>query len=184
MKLVPILPLAVALAATSAVAQDSQLMSSSQNVVLPLASSLPNNCPVSLEVTHGQLFAKRLTEGGPQAPDNRMSLSGVVQRVHLTMTNPSTRKIVGVELNIEGYSSKGKTFTLTAASPDLSRTVSLALEIEGKSDASSDLSLKDFTAVSAVDVVSLKYADGSTWKASAGACHVSPKALMLVSSAR
>lgn len=184
MKLSSILPLAVALAATAAIAQDSANPSPAKNASLTISPNLLDRCPIGLQVDHGGLFVQKRTDYGPGLND-RMPLAGAVQRIHLTMTNPSAREIVEVQLTVHGYSDKGRTIMLASAGPDLAKKVTLTRDIQGNGHASSDLSLSNFTAVSSVDVDSLTYADGSSWKATAGgACSVAPNLWMLVSAAR
>jgi hypothetical protein len=67
------------------------------------------------------------------------------------------------------------TLSVAPDTPDLAKTVDVAMDVKGNSQASRDLSLSRFTAVTSVDVNSIKYTDGSEWHApSAGACSVTP----------
>ena len=70
---------------------------------------------------------------------------------------------------------------MSGADPDLARTVDVALDVQGNGQASRNLSLSRFTAITAVDVNAITYGDGSTWRTSSpGACSASPDLLMLV----
>jgi hypothetical protein len=67
--------------------------------------------------------------------------------------------------------------------PDLAKTVDVVLDVKGKSEASSDLSLNRFTAVTSIDLNSITYADGNTWHTpSPEACSITPDLIMLVAS--
>ena len=103
------------------------------------------------------------------------------------MTNPSPKEIVK-RANHRSTASviSGEPFPCRMQStPDLRKTINLALKVKGNNHASSDLSLNRFTSVTYVDLDSLTYADGATWKASSpAACSVSPEPFMLVSAAR
>jgi hypothetical protein len=179
MKLISLLPLAAALTATVAAGQDSS--TAAKNLALNLYQDTVNRCPIGLQVDHGSFFFERRTDYG-SGLHQQMPLAHAVQAIHLAMTNPSAREIVEVQFTIHGYSDKGRALFLMSGAPDLTRKITLKRDIEGKGQASSDLSLSGFTAVSSVDVDSLTYADGSMWNATAsGVCSVTPKAFMLVS---
>jgi hypothetical protein len=189
MKSVRILPLAIVLATTCAIGQDT-VTHRSPNAASPNNESLGfypyslDRCPIGLQVNHGSFFLQRKTEYGPGSGDG-VSPASSVQRIHLTMTNPSLREVVKVELTVHGYSDKWRAIPLASSAPDLARRLTVVLDIKGNGHASSDLSLSSFTAVTSVDVDRLTYADGSVWHATArGACSVAPNPLMLVSADR
>lgn len=182
MKLLSMLPLAVALAATTAIGQDAMLLA--KDASLAVSPGLPSDCPIGLTVKHQEYFVQRQIDHAP-GPQDRMRLGRAVQRVQLTLTNPAPRKVVEVQITVRGFSNHERLFTLASASPDVAKKITLALDVEKNGQASSDLSLSDVTALSAVDVNSVRYADGSTWQASAvGACRVTPDSLMRVSALR
>jgi hypothetical protein len=186
MKPISILPLAIVLATTSAIGQDTVLLRSPQTTssILMQPRTLRADCPVGLKVNHGPSFLKRDTEYGPFAPP---AAKVQEQRIQLTMTNPSPKEIVSAQITIYGFSDKWRSIPLAggADTPDLRKSVNIDLNVKGNDHASSDLSLPRFTAVAYVDVDSLTYADGATWKASStGACSVTPELFMLVSAAR
>lgn len=108
------------------------------------------------------------------------------QTIQFTVDNPSTREIVKAQITVHGLSHKGRFVPLAdGPAPDLSRKVSVVLDVKGNSRASSDLSLSRFASVTSVDLNALTYADGATWRASLpGACSVVPDPFMLVSAAR
>jgi hypothetical protein len=186
MKPISILPLAIVLATTGAIGQEIVLHRSPNPT--PLSFSAPrtpgDNCPVGLKVNHGPSFQKRDTNYGPFATPNPVVQQ---QRIQLTMTNPSPKEIVSAQITVHGFSDKWKAIPLASApsTPDLAKRVNVPLDVKGNGHASSDLSLRRFTAVAYVDLDSLTYAGGATWKASSpGACSVSPDLVMLVSEAR
>ena len=82
---------------------------------------------------------------------------------------------------VHGFSNKWRYLPLSGADPDLATPVHVALDVKGNGQASRSLSLSHFTAITAVDVNAITYADGSTWRtSSSGACSVSPDLIMLV----
>jgi hypothetical protein len=186
MKPISILPLAIVLATTSAIGQDTVLLRSPQTIpsVLMQPPTLRDNCPVGLKVNHGSSFLKRNTDYGPFAPPTPAVQE---QRIELVVTNPSSKEIVSAQITVHGFSDKWRAIPLASApsTPDLAKRVNVVLNVKGNDHASSDLSLRRFTSIAYVDLDSLTYADGATWKAaSPGACSVSPDMVMLVSAAR
>jgi hypothetical protein len=186
MKPISILPLAIVLATTSAIGQDIVLHRSANPAPLSFSSRLTpgSNCPVGLKVNHGPSFQKRDTNYGPFAPPTPTVQE---QRIQVTMTNRSPKEIVSAQITVHGFSDKWRAIPLASAAstPDLTKRVNIVLTVKGNDHASSDLSLLRFTSVAYVDLDSLTYADGATWKASSpGACSVSPDLLMLVTAAR
>jgi hypothetical protein len=186
MKPISILPLAIVLATTSAIGQDTVLLRSPQTTssILMQPRTPRADCPVGLKVNHGPSFLKRDTDYGPFAPPAPKVQE---QRIQLTMTNPSPKEIVSAQITVHGFSDKWRAIPLAGATdvPDLRKRVNIVLKVKGNDHASSDLSLQRFTAVAYVDLDSLTYADGATWKASSqGVCSVSPELFMLVSAAR
>jgi hypothetical protein len=186
MKFIPILPLAIVLATANAIGQDTVLHRSANPAALNLTSphTFRADCPVALQVQHGPSFQKRNTNYGPFASPTPTVQE---QRIQLTMTNPTPKEIVSAQLTVHGFSDKWRAVPLASAKsdPDLTKTVKIVLDVKGNGHASSDLSLRRFASVAYVDLDSLTYADGATWKASSsGACSVSPDPLMLVSEAR
>jgi hypothetical protein len=186
MKPISILPLAIVLATASAIGQDTVVLRSPQTTpsILMQPRTPGADCPVGLKVNHGPSFQKRDTDYGPFAPPAPKVQE---QRIQLTMTNPSPKEIVSAQITVYGFSDKWRAIPLSGAkdTPDLRKTVSLVLNVKGNNHASSDLSLHRFTSVAYVNLDSLTYADGATWKASsAAACSVTPDPLMLVSAAR
>jgi hypothetical protein len=167
-----LLSLAILLTATGAPGQSSLTWSRSLNA---------SSCPVALQADHAGLFVKRDV-------DDRDSQPTVLnQRIHLTITNLSSHKIVSAEVTVHGLSEKWRFTPLMArqAVPDLAKQTKVVLEVKGNDQASHDLAFDHFAAVTSLDVNAVNYADGSSWHATApGACSVAPSPRMLVSSAQ
>ena len=89
-----------------------------------------------------------------------------------------------VGLRVEhGLSYKWRIIPVSAPTPDIWKTVDVALDVKGNSSASGELSFDHFSTISTIDVNSVTYADGSTWHApSPGACSVAPSLIMRISS--
>jgi hypothetical protein len=177
-----ILPLAFLLATASGIAQ---------NVLRPRA--IGADCPVDMRATHSTPMPVRMTAKG--APQNGSPLNGqktvlerpapaINQQIHLGMTSLVARDIVSAVFTARGFSSKPRAINTAGQGPDLRRSIKVVVDLKGNGQASSDLSLRDFTAVTAIDLDAITYADGSTWRnSSPAACRVIPEGMMLVASA-
>jgi hypothetical protein len=123
------------------------------------------------------------SQQGPAINAPRTQAAPQLQRLRLTLTNPSSRDIVSAQFTAHGFSKETRAMELSARSnePDLVKTIDLVLGVKGKSQASHDLSLNHFTAVTSIDLNSITYADGTTWHApSPAACSITPSMVMLV----
>jgi hypothetical protein len=181
MKCASILPLAIVLATTCAIGQETRANSNKTYLTLSHFRVDRAECPVGLHVSHGTFFLERKTMYGPSNGDVAPSVP--YQLLHLTMTNFLSQDIVSAQITVHGFSDKWRVIPLSNESPapDLAKTVDVALNVKGNGHASSDLSLSRLTAVAAIDVNSVTYADGSTWHTSSpGACSVTPDGFMLV----
>jgi len=148
------------------------------------------NCPVGLQVKHGPGLATSRSADGPSIngkPLRNGQVEGQDQNqgIHLTLINLVPQSIVSAQIVVHGFSNKWRYVPLSGADPDLARTVDVALDVQGNGQASRNLSLSHFTAITAVDVNAITYADGSNWHTSSpGACSASPDLFMLVNAER
>jgi hypothetical protein len=169
MKSVSPLSLAVMLATTSVFGQ---------NVTLPPRFDV-SKCPVGLQVERsGGLFAyknaeaSRADDGAPKAE----------QRFDFRITNFLPQEIVNAQITAHGFSHKWRLIPVSAATPDVWKTIDVTLDVKGNSSSSRELLFGHFSAIRTIDVNSVTYADGSTWHASsAGTCSVAPSLMMRIS---
>ena len=167
------LPLAFLLVSTFAVAQ--------QSVTLHRSENTSTGCPIDIQARHATQTPVSMDADEKNAPGTKVVPQ--LQRLQLTLTNPSSRDIVSAEFTAHGFSNKPRAMELSAGSnaPDLAKTIEIALGVKGKGHASRDLSLNHFTAVTSIDLNSITYADGTTWRApSPAACSITPNLAMLV----
>ncbi len=177
MKSSRVLPFAVLFATTAVFGQSLVLRGNGPSIASSPVGTIAGDCPVGLQVDHGSSFERR--EVGATSKPN------LEQRIHLTMSNLHPQKIVSAQFTVHGLSQKARMIDVTTPVPDMMKTVRLALEVNGNSQGSSDLSLSRFAVVTAVDINAVTYADGSTWRElSAAACSVKPSLLMRVSAER
>jgi hypothetical protein len=179
MKLVGLCSIAVVLGSMTSLAQ-----STGHKVSLPAVAGVlsgSTNCPVDMRAQRA-LAAGQLQQVPAQGQQN----SGPSQNLHLTLNNPSYSEIRGVRVTAYGLNAKGKITPAEMASGDSSgmqKSFDLKLKVNPKSTASVELALTGFTAVTFLNVDSIRYAGGSTWQPTVKqTCHVVPNPTMLISS--
>lgn len=141
------------------------------------------SCPVSMRAQHlsdGTLFKTR--DSHP---------SGIGQWLHLSLASRAlasrdSRQIASATLRVHGFSPKGR---VTQTGPggeqafDAMRTLTVAFAAAADRSATADFRVPGMTAVGRIDLESLEYSDGSTWKISgASSCRVAPDPEMLIAS--
>jgi len=168
MKCASILPLAIMLATASMFGQ---------SLTVPPRID-PSKCPVGLEVERsGGLVLYNNAKAGPADDVDQPSS----QRFDFKMTNFLPREIVNAEITAHGFSHNWRALRVSTPTPDLAKTLDIALDVKGNSSASRKLSFAHFSVIKTIDVNSVTYADGSTWHASSpGACSVAPGLIMAV----
>jgi hypothetical protein len=177
------LPLVFLFAAPTLFAQQSVTPG---NAVLTVPRAPEASCPIGMRARHGVGLPVGLY-AGPSIEQGPKDSPAFTQRIKLTMTNLLAHEIVGAQFVVHGYSNKARGMNLANSSPkpDLAKTVDVVLDVKGKSEASSDLSLSRFTAVTSIDLRSITYADGNTWHTpSSEACSITPDLIMLVASSQ
>jgi hypothetical protein len=173
-----ILPLVFLFAAPTLFAQ--------QQAVLTLPRTLEASCPIGLQARRAAGLPVAMN-AGPSSGKSPKDSGASIQKIQLTMTNLLPHEIVSAQFVVHGYSNKARAMNLANSSskPDLAKTVNLVLDVKGNSEASSDLLLSRFTAVTSLDLKSITYAGGNTWNTpSAEACSITPGAIMLVASSQ
>jgi hypothetical protein len=191
MKCASILSLTILLTTTCALTQETGLRSDAKlAVATPPLQMDRTNCPIGLQVKHGPglplaMNAQGPTINGKALSDGQVRAQDQNQGLHLTLINLSPQSIVSAQLIVHGFSNKSRYISLSKATPDLATTVDVALDVKGNGQATRNLSLSHFTAITAVEVNAITYADGATWRTSSpGACSASPDLLMLVNADR
>ena len=176
MKLVGLCSIAVVLGSMTSLAQNPARNFTAVIGVTPGST----NCPVDMRAQKG------LSGQFLQVPVNGQQDSGPSQNLHLTLTNSTYSEIVGVRVTAYGLNANGQLTPAELASSSSSaieKTVDLNLKVDPKSIGSVELVLNGFTAVTYLNVDSIRYAGGSTWQPTAQrTCHVVPNAVMLISS--
>ena len=131
-------------------------------------------CPVSVRAQHGTGAGMLEAKGAPP--------KGVGQAVHLSVADPERRQIVAANVTVRGLSNKARMVPVQSNQPvsDASRTMDVRFILDDDRERA-DLRVPGLSATSSVELNSVAYADGSTWKAEAGSvCRTPIDGFMLV----
>jgi len=116
---------------------------------------------------------------------NGVPVNSVAQRLHLIVTNPDSRRVVAANVTVRGFANKARIVQTMSGSDssDAAKTMDVRFSAGSDKEASADLRVPGLTAVSEIDLNSVTFSDGSTWRlAAGGSCRSWIDGLMLVSS--
>jgi len=137
----------------------------------------PPSCPISLHARHAGGAEMWKVDGVPiQSP---------AQRLHLTISDSDSRRIVAANVTVRGFSGKARYMPAesTQDSSDAAKTLDVRFPAGPDKETAANLTVPGLTAVSVIDLNSVTYSDGSSWKLVAGgSCRSWVDGLMLVSS--
>jgi hypothetical protein len=139
-----------------------------------------SNCPVDMRAQWQ--FGRKWLQNVPSS-NNQHQRSG--RGIKLTLTNPTSKQIVGARITAYGVTSQPQLSPAGASeeSSTIHKSFDLKLSVDPKSETSTDLQLAGFASVTFISVDSIRYAGGSTWARSPlRTCRVVPDAAMLISS--
>ncbi len=142
-------------------------------VVSPPAPS----CPVQMHALQG-------VGGGLLAARNGQPVDGPAQRIHLILTRLRTAQVTSAHLRVRGLSGRNRALealSIDGVKPDRTQTLDVTFTAQDAANAAADLFLPGFTAVQTIELQSITYADGTTWKlASGNACQIAPDPLVRI----
>jgi hypothetical protein len=134
-------------------------------------------CPVSVRAQQAANWSRREVDNKPP--------KGPAQRLHLTLVNPDSTRITGATVTVRGLTPRNRvtqTQLSTGDSSDAAKTLSITFTAGLGKDVASDLLVPGLSAVYSIDLDSIAYADGSTWKLAAGkVCRTPIDGFMLIS---
>lgn len=140
-----------------------------------IRTTMASVCPVGLRAQH-------LSDGSMVKTRDKQP-EGIGQRLHLSFTSAS-HPVARATMNVRGWTTEGRMEQAagkadkhsTRQGADGVRTLTAPV-----TDGAADVRAPGLTAVTSIELVSLEYADGTTWtQADAGSCYVVPDPLMLV----
>jgi hypothetical protein len=137
--------------------QNSSTTGTADSVVLYANRSDNSGCPVGF-------FASRKATGQIMtAGDARQA--GPSQGLHLMLDHLSAPAIESVEITVYGVSSKARVLPAREPSDDVSKTFELRRETGSNSLSDADVWMHNVGSLTRVDLISIHYADGTTWHA-------------------
>ena len=154
------------------------------NSITPQPSVAPKAtiCPVQMQALQGTgrgLLVVRDNKNQDKTQPGQPS-----QRIHLILGDGDGKRIVQARILARGFGSKGRVDPSLSTAGDattLSRTLVVRMRAEGKDGAAGELVLPGFTSVQTIELLALRYDDGSSWNALLQTpCSVKPDLLMLV----
>lgn len=138
-------------------------------------AAVQSPCPITLRAEH--LADGTMMEAGQAHPP------GIGQSLRLAFTSPDARQIVRAQITVHGLTEKPRGMPVLSDSrqpPDATRTLAVRLTAPGKA-ATAEIWVPDMTAVQAVDLDSVTFTNGLSWRPAPGqSCRVKPDPLMLI----
>jgi hypothetical protein len=134
-------------------------------------------CPISMRLQHrsdGNLV--RTQSAHPK---------GTGQLLHLTLTVSDSKQITNATMAVYGISPKGRVENAAKGQYPSSETLTSTVPFvaSGNGSFSADFWVPGMTAVQLIELKSIQYSDGSTWKLADGqSCQAKPDLFMLIAS--
>jgi hypothetical protein len=156
------------------VLKNSPTTAKAADSVILYADRLDNSgCPVGF-------FARRQATGQIMtAGDARQA--GPAQGLHLMLDHLAAPAIDSIEITVYGVSSKARVLPAHEPSADVSKTFELRRENGSNSLSDADVWMHHVGSLTRVDLISIHYADGTTWNATENLkCRAVPSNLLLV----
>lgn len=155
-------------------APGKQILQMPGHVVVPADSG----CPVAMSA--------RQASGGElmkAASGQRQTGDGPGQRINLGFSGGKSAQLLAATVRVRGLTPATRALPAeqtTSGANQATRTLHLTFGDDAAVERAAELVLRGFTSVSYVDLVSLTYADGSTWTQGEQVCRVRPDPLMLI----
>jgi hypothetical protein len=140
-------------------------------------------CPVSMTARQGGLTQMIKTGQKPPEQQQYEPMPKPSQRIHLTLSGfGKDKRATQATITARGLSARGRIDRAAGGgTSDLRRTVSATFTPDENGTVSADLELPAFTSVSSLQLESITYSDGSSWKVPDGrVCRVAPDPVMLI----
>jgi hypothetical protein len=181
-----VLLLGSATLAAQVAGQSAQTKTAAQNsapskTVLQIRVIDPSACPVEMRAQHGGGGGMvKVGPGDPADSANKMPS----QHIRLTLSKANAAAITAATVTVHGFTGKARMVPVESQlqdSSDGAKTIEVAFSPDAANQAAGDFRAPGFTAVTRIDLESVTYADGATWKSDGRVCSVVPDGMMLVS---
>jgi hypothetical protein len=134
-------------------------------------------CPAVFKARQGGMGD--LVATGPGKPRE----PGISQQIHLAAAVVlNNRTVVSASVTVHGLTPQSRVMPVEAGDEraQASRKLQVSFRNDSAGESAADLAVRGFSAVFSIDIDSVTYADGSTWKSAAGVCRVVPDPIMLI----
>lgn len=140
------------------------------------------SCPVSMEAKQGSLAQKVETGQKPPEPQHYDPMPQPGQHIHLILAGFGKQRVTSAKVTARGLSAHSRMQELAVrTTPDMRRTMDVTFSADADNTVSADIALPAFTSVISLQLESINYADGSSWKlTNQNACLVRPDPVMLI----
>jgi hypothetical protein len=139
------------------------------------------SCPVAIEARHAGGLTAQVMVGKNQA----VSSGATGQELQLTLTNATLGAVSAVRIKVRGWDHEGRSLpAIEAASKHANtiKTLAVTVDLGPRKTAETNVRVRGLSAVDSLELMAVKYADGSSWKTpTPGACSVVPDPTMLIS---
>jgi hypothetical protein len=140
-------------------------------------------CPVAMTAKQGGLTEMIKTGQKPPEPQQYEPMPKPSQRIHLILSGfGKGKQVTSATVTARGLSARGRMDrTASGGASDLRRTLDVTFTADEDNTVSAYVDLPAFTSVSSLQLESITYSDGSSWKVPDGrVCRVTPDPVMLI----
>lgn len=161
---------------------DPQAVQTQPTQILDLAASRASadlGCPAAFTARQGGNGNLISVKPGEKSDQEK----GVSQRIHLSVAGLKNASVIEAQVTVHGLAPRARVVAVRsgAGGPEqISRTMNVGFSNESAGGSAADLLVGGYSAVFSIDVDSITYADGSTWRSGNGTCRVVPDPMMLI----
>jgi hypothetical protein len=150
-------------------------------LALRAATAPPNPaCPAAFTAKQGGMGDLVAVKPGQKSEDGQ----GFSQHIRLSVSGDKSKlNVVAARVTVHGLAPQARAVPVQSGSDgpaQISRTMNVSFAGDSAGESGANLLLRGYTAVLSIDVNSITYADGSTWKSGEGMCRIVPDPLMLI----
>jgi hypothetical protein len=144
------------------------------SVVLHTTPADNTGCPVGF-------YASRKATGQIMSAGDTRQAGPTAQGLHLMLDRLAEPGIESIEITVYGVSSKARVLPAGPAPTDISKTFDLTRQPGSNSLTEADVWMQNVGSLSHVDLISIHYADGTTWRTTQDLkCRAVPSNFLLV----
>jgi hypothetical protein len=138
-------------------------------------------CPAAFTARQGGMGDLVAVKPGQKSEQGK----GISQHIRLSVAGyKNNGSVVDARLTVHGLTPRARIVPVQSGADgpaQISRTMNVSFSSDSAGESAADLHLGGYSAVFSIDIDSVTYADGSTWKSGQGMCRVIPDPVMLIS---